>query len=384
MLVLQGHYASCRIMIDTIAPEALRQLHGIINAGLSADTNIAIMPDCHQGKGCVVGFTQKLNAAEPRLCPNLLGVDIGCAVTAVKLGNPDFDPAELDRFIRANIPLGAGGYLAARDRKLEQQFVTRDDYTLFAELEAMIAEDGTELKVPILNQLLSVGSGNHFIEVGLDSTEAVWLTVHSGSRNFGLAVCNIYQRKAEASCTDRCARELRYLERSSRYFERYLRGVEACQRFSRINHALILHRLCNGFFHCKAQETVSTMHNYIDLDEGIVRKGAIRARAGEKLLLPFNMRDGIALCTGHGNPEWNFSAPHGAGRLLSRSAAKAQLNLDAVKKEMAEHHIFTTSLDYAIDEAAGAYKAQELILDCIRPAVKVDDFIRPIYNIKGR
>ncbi len=384
MLNLQGRYTSCRIMIDSVDADAMRQLYAIINARLSENTNVVIMPDCHQGKGCVVGFTQKLNAADPRLCPNLLGVDIGCAVTAVRLGAVDCDPAELDRFIRAQVPLGAGGYLPERDRKMEDKFISKNDYALFADVEAMIAEDGTEPKVPVLSQLKSVGSGNHFIEVGRDSAGELWLTVHSGSRNFGLVVCNIYQRKAVADCNDRCEKDLKYLDRASRYFDRYLLGVKACQRFSQINHAMILQTIADGFFKCKPAETVSTMHNYIDLKEGIVRKGAIRARAGEKLLLPFNMRDGIALCTGRGNEEWNFSAPHGAGRIMSRGEAKEMLDIEAVKKEMAAHQVFTTSLDYAIDEAAGAYKSKELILSCIEPAVEVNDLIRPIYNIKGR
>ncbi len=384
MLNLQGRYTCCRIMIDSVAPEAMRQLYAIINARLSENTIVAIMPDCHQGKGCVVGFTQKLNSADPRLCPNLLGVDIGCALTSIRLGPADCDPAELDRFIRANIPLGAGGYLPERDRKLEDKLISKDDYALFAAAEAMIAEDGTEPKVALLSQLKSVGSGNHFIEAGRDSAGEIWLTVHSGSRNFGLVVCNIYQRKAVETCNDRCEKDLKYLDRSSRYFERYLLGVKACQRFSRINHAMILQTIADGFFGRKALETVSTMHNYIDLNEGIVRKGAIRARAGEKLLLPFNMRDGIALCAGRGNEDWNFSAPHGSGRILSRGEAKELLDVEAVKKEMADHRVFTTSLDYAIDEAAGAYKSKELILGCVEPAVEVNDLIRPFYNIKGR
>ncbi len=395
MLTVNGKYGTAAIMTDAIDADAWSFLHRVMSAGIAEGSHVAIMPDCHSGMGCVIGFTQQLDTANPRLCPNIIGVDIGCNISAIRLelGSAIETPerlAELDRFIRANIGIGLAAYVNKPLGRNEKALIRREEAEAFAEAEVLIAADGRGSKPmsrSILGQLRSIGSGNHFLELGKDEEGAYWLTAHSGSRELGRTIALIYQKYAVESCTDRCERDLRFLDRSSPYFEHYLMGVNACQHFSRLNHRLVLKTIADYLQprrRWREEDVIGTMHNYIDLETMIVRKGAVRANAGEKLLIPFNMRDGIALCEGKGNAEWNHSAPHGAGRLLSRAQAKVQLNLDAAKADMAAHGIYTTSLDYCLDETAAAYKPMNDILAHIGPTVRVHSMIRPLYNIKGR
>ncbi len=395
MLTVNGKFGTATIMTDAIDAEAWSFLHRVMSAGVADGSRISIMPDCHSGTGCVIGYTQRLNPADPRLCPNILGVDIGCNISSLRLElTADIETparlAELDRFIRAHIGIGLGAYVDKPLNRAERALIRKEEAAAFAEADKLLSSDGggcEPMVRPILRQLKSVGSGNHFIELGKDWEGAYWLTIHSGSRELGRRVAQVYQRHAVEGCADRCERELRYLDRSSPYFSHYLQAVEACQHFARLNHRLILKTIADFLQprrHQREGELVSTMHNYIDSESMIVRKGAVRANAGEKLLIPFNMRDGIALCEGKGNAGWNFSAPHGAGRLLSRAEAKARLDLAAAKADMAAHGVFSTSMDYCLDESAAAYKPMADILARIGPSVRVCNMIRPIYNIKGR
>lgn len=393
MIPVVGKYTEAKVMIDEIESEALSQICHIVSSPVAKNSNIVIMPDTHAGKGCVIGFTQQLDKNDPRVVPNLVGVDIGCNISAVKLNlTKPVDYQSFDNFIRENIPLGAGDYLSGGFPRKYNNFINKNDQQLFEDATKLINEDGKDgynMKVSIYNQLISVGSGNHFVELGIDSQGYYWITVHSGSRNFGLTVCNIYQRHAESYCEEKCEPDLKYLDKNSEYFDRYLTCVHACQRFSQINHAIILHILTeylNKMYGDRSDvlDRVCTMHNYIDIDNMIVRKGAVKSIKGEKLLIPFNMRDGIALCVGKSNIEWNCSAPHGAGRLMSRAQAKKHLNLDQVKADMNLAGVFTTSLDYALDEAPDAYKDSEIIKQCIKPTADIIDLIKPVYNIKGK
>lgn len=375
--------------------EAFRQLTQVMNSLLAEGTQVRVMPDVHAGKGCVIGFTQRLNRECPRICPNIVGVDLGCTVTTGRLKTmriPNF--TKLDHFIRQNIPLGTGMYL----RKLQKTwtssdhtFLTDADKTLLETAEQILREDAParmSLKMPILQQLKSLGSGNHFLELGVDAHGELWLTAHSGSRQFGMTTADVYQHHAETYCQKReykIARELSFLDPETPFWERYQVCVAAAQRFATINHQMILHEILQNFFHEETfAETIVSMHNYVDLDEMVIRKGAISAREGEWCLIPFNMRDGLAVCQGKGNADWNDSAPHGAGRLLSRTQAKKKLRLAKVEEEMKRHGIFTTSLGYALDEAPDAYKPKQEILACIAPTAEVKFFITPLYNVKGR
>ncbi|OPY89455.1 MAG: RNA-splicing ligase RtcB [Smithella sp. PtaU1.Bin162] len=394
MIEIIGKNGIAQIMIDTVDADTVQQIYGLLNAGVTENSIVRIMPDCHAGTGCVVGYTQKLDKTNPRVCPNLLGCDIGCNISSLsmRLASP-VDTIAFDKWIRETIPLGTGGYSPKGCSKKHLKEIHRDDLTLFKDVERLMKEDGKkglEMKVPILDQLFSIGSGNHFIELGEDSKGYNWITVHSGSRNLGLAVCKIYQRLAEEYCDDKCPPELRFLDKDSPYYDRYLTCVHACQRFSKINHALILleilkylnkHYGYSNYITCN--DSIETMHNYLDLDEMILRKGAVRANEGETILLPFNMRDGIAICKGKGNEDWNFSAPHGCGRILKRSEVKGLIDLEAAKEEMERNNIFTTSLEYSLDECADAYKSKEVIINAVEPTLEIVDFIKPFYNLHG-
>ncbi len=395
MLTVNGKFGTAPIMTDAIDAEAWSFLPRVMSAGVAEGSRIVIMPDCHSGSSCVIGYTQKLNPADPRICPNIIGVDIGCTISSLRLALP----AEavkpemlrgLDAHIRASVGVGVGEYCPRRLSREEKLSISSEDLAAFAAAERLIEEDGrhgSPMNRPILAQLKSIGGGNHFIELGRDSSGACWLTVHSGSREFGKTVAKIYQKHAGECCADRCEPGLRFLTPESPYYSHYLEAVDACQRFARLNHALILAdaaRFLQGGNGRPTPPTCCTMHNYIDLENMVVRKGAVRAAAGEQLLIPFNMRDGIALCTGKGHAEWNVSAPHGAGRLMTRAEAKATLDLAEAKADMAARGVFSTSLDYCLDETAGAYKPMQEILERIHPTVEVNDLIRPLYNIKGK
>ena len=394
MLEIIGKYANVKVMIDEVDSATLSQIYTISSSPVAENTNIVIMPDTHAGAGCVIGFTQKLDNNNPRIVPNLLGVDISCTISSYNLGhikNIDFE--DFDKFIRANIPLGAGSYLANRNKKLDNKYLTKDVCRLFEETNNLIKEDGCEgysMKVSIYNQLLSIGSGNHFIELGKDEQDNYWLSVHCGSRNLGLTVCNIYMKHADQYRLDhkiKTERDLSYLEKDSIYYDRYINCVRGCQLFAEINHKMIADTIISNYFNQhleNIEDKIITKHNYLDIDNMIIRKGAISAYKDQMVVIPFNMRDGIAICKGKGNIDWNESAPHGAGRIMSRGEAKRELNLDNVKQDMKNHGVFTTSLDYALDEAPGAYKDTELIKQCIKPTVDIVHMIKPLYNVKGK
>lgn len=394
MIEVIGKNGLCKIMTDHRDEKAISHIYGIMSSGITENSIVRIMPDYHEGKGSVIGFTQKLDKDNARICPNVVGVDIGCRISAIKMSNIhnlDFD--KIDKWMRNNIPLGAGGYLDCFPNKYKS-LIKKEEYKLFEEASKLIEEDGKEgynMKISILNQLVSVGSGNHFVEINQDKEGNYWLSLHCGSRNFGLVVANIYQHHAEEYCEDLCDKEMKYFDKDCKYFDRYLTCVNACQTFSEVNHRLLFYRikdfLESEFAEKKTnyfEEYISTLHNYIDLENMIVRKGAISAKDGEKVLIPFNMRDGIAIGVGKGNEDYNYSAPHGAGRLMSRSQAKKTLNLEEAKESMKQHGVYTTSLDYALDEAPEAYKNKEEIMTYIEPTVDVFETIKPVYNIKGK
>ena len=395
MIEIIGKNGVCKIMTDQRDEEGISHLYKIMSAGVTKGSIVRVMPDYHEGKGSVIGFTQKLDKSNPRICPNVVGVDIGCRVSAIKLSNiHNLDFEKIDKWIRANIPLGAGGYLPDGLTEKQKSLITKEELEKFVDATALIKEDSKEgftMRVSVLGQLASIGSGNHYCEIGRDKDGNYWLSLHCGSRNFGLTVANIYQRHAEEYCDDCCEKEMRYLDKSSPYLDRYLTCIDACQTFSEVNHRILFHTikdfLESEFADKKTygfEEYITTLHNYIDLEHMIVRKGAISAQEGEKVLIPFNMRDGVAICVGKGNEDFNWSAPHGAGRLMSRSKAKSLIDAEKVKKEMSDAGVFTTSIDYALDESPCVYKDKNEILERIKPTVNVIETIKPVYNIKGR
>ncbi len=398
MLEIKGKVNTALCYAKVVEDEAIEQIRRMCDYDFTAGSKIRIMPDVHAGKGCTIGTTMTIT---DKCVPNVVGVDIGCGMYTVNLGKADIDFEKFDDAAHF-IPSGKNVW----EGKQEKFDLT--GLRCYRELK-----DTKRLE----KSLGTLGGGNHFIEIDEAADGTKYLVIHSGSRNLGLQVATIYQklaidlnkgketyfaerekiiaeykaagRKSEIQAALKAiAWEMReatmpedlcYLYGT--FLEDYLHDVEICQAFARRNREkmaeILLERagLCGG-------EAFHTIHNYIDTKEMILRKGAIAAHAGEKVLIPINMRDGSVLAMGKGNPEWNYSAPHGAGRLMSRTKAKENLNMEEYKKAMAG--VYTTSVNEAtLDEAPMAYKALEDIIDVIRESVDVIDVMKPIYNFKA-
>ena len=400
MLEIKGKVNTAICYAKVIEDEAINQIRRMCDYDMTAGSKIRIMPDVHAGKGCTIGTTMTI---VDKAVPNVVGVDIGCGMYTVNLGKVQIDFEKLDEACHF-IPSGMNVWEGRQERfdltKLQCYRNLKDTRRLERSL-------GT------------LGGGNHFIEVDEAEDGIKYLIIHSGSRNLGKQVAELYQKLAvdldrgygeyfekrdeiirtykeqgrrkeiqgslkelhfqvyesQPSMPD----DLCYL--SGKYLEDYLHDVVVCQSFARRSREkmteIILERTgmtgADGFH---------TIHNYIDTDEMILRKGAIAAHKGEKVLIPINMRDGSVLAVGKGNPEWNYSAPHGAGRIMSRTKAKNELSLDEYRKEMTG--VYTTSVnEYTLDEAPMAYKSLEDIIDVIRESVDVIDVMKTIYNFKA-
>lgn len=383
-----------------VEEEAIGQIRRMCDYAIAEDSKIRIMPDVHAGKGCTIGTTMTIT---DKVVPNVVGVDIGCGMYTVNLGKDDVDFEKLDEAAHF-IPSGREVWEGRQER------FDLTDLHCYRELK-----DAKRLA----RSLGTLGGGNHFIEIDEATDGTKYLIIHSGSRNLGKQVAELYQKLAInlnrgygeylkkmdeiiSSYKEQGRRseiqsalkqlqwqvyespvsipeDLCYLE--GKYLEDYLHDVDICQVFARRSREkmaeIILERTrMNG---CDAFHTI---HNYIDTDEMILRKGAIAAHKGKRVLIPINMKDGSILAIGKGNPEWNYSAPHGAGRIMSRTKAKNELNLDEYKQAM--KGIYTTSAnENTLDEAPMAYKSQESIIDVIRESVDIIDVMKPIYNFKA-
>ncbi len=328
------------------------------------------MSDCHAGNGAVIGLTMKVN---DYIIPNVIGVDIGCGMLSVRLGIDDpesFDPAELDDVIRHSIPSGFN---------IHQCPIDIDDQKV--EIGETCERIGIDT-AKALRAIGSLGGGNHFIEVGLNGAD-YWLTIHSGSRNFGLRVANFYQAKAKDGLGRYFIdgyKDLEFMPADTPDAMDYLHDMAVAQRFAETNRKKMAERICYGII-ADPLDTISSIHNFIG-DDMIIRKGATSAKLGEKIIIPFNMRDGLAMCTGKGNKKYNFSAPHGAGRILSRRRAKESINLDDFKDSMSGIYSSCIS-ESTLDESPMAYKDMDLILDNISETVDIDFMVKPIYNFKA-
>ena len=391
--------SNIKIFAKTIEDTAKQQIERFASLEAFKDSKIRIMPDVHAGAGCVIGFTADLG---DKVIPNVVGVDIGCGMLAVNLGNIDIDLQKLDDLIRAKIPSGMNvrerafvpaGVLGIEDLKC---------YKRLRNVERLEKSLGT------------LGGGNHFIEIDVDaSTGDKWLIIHSGSRNLGKQVADIYQDIAIKKCNSKkeelarliseykaqgrekeisaailalkekkpnIPNELCYVEGEDR--ENYLHDMAMCQRFAKLNREFMADEILYGLGVRIAKEGFTTMHNYID-DCSIVRKGAISAKKGEMLLIPINMRDGCILGVGKGNADWNCSAPHGAGRLMSRAKARETLTIEEYQNTM--DGIYSTSICHeTIDEAPQAYKPLGEIAELIEPTVDIISILKPIYNFKAK
>ncbi len=400
MLEIKGKVNTAICYAKVIEDEAIEQIRRMCDYPMTEGSQIRIMPDVHAGKGCTIGTTMTII---DKAVPNVVGVDIGCGMYTVNLGKTDIDFEKVDEAAHF-IPSGMNVW-EGRTERFDLQ-----DLRCYRELR-----DSKWLE----RSLGTLGGGNHFIEIDVSADGTKYLIIHSGSRNLGKQVAEFYQRLAinlsrgygdylekrdeiirtykeqgRKSEIQAALKELHWQVYESeagmpedlcflegKYLEDYLHDVEICQAFARRSREkmaeIILERTgmtgTDGFH---------TIHNYIDTEEMILRKGAIAAHKGEKVLIPINMRDGSVLAMGKGNPEWNYSAPHGAGRLMSRTMAKTTLSLSEYQSTMAG--IYTTSVnENTLDEAPMAYKSLEDIIDVIRESVDVIDIMKPIYNFKA-
>lgn len=398
MIEVKGKYNEARIFTEVVDSASIAQVQELCNQEFTAGSRIRLMPDIHAGKGCTIGTTMTIT---DKVVPNLVGVDIGCGMETTRIREKRLELQKLDKLIYEKIPSGFSirekAHRYASQIDLSQLHCARHVDLLRAE-----------------KSIGTLGGGNHFIEVDKDDEGNLYLVVHSGSRHLGVEVADYYQNegykvlnhtddaslealvmqmKAEGREKEiqkelkkrknvkqtSIPRTLAYV--SGELFQHYIHDMKIVQQFAMLNRQAMMDELVKGL-KLHVEEQFTTIHNYIDTDAMILRKGAVSAKAGEQLLIPINMRDGSLLCVGKGNEDWNFSAPHGAGRLMSRAEAKQSFTVSEFKKQMAD--VFTTSVNRStLDECPMAYKGMQDILDNIGPTADVVKIIRPIYNFKA-
>ncbi|MBS5111763.1 MAG: RtcB family protein [Coprobacillus cateniformis] len=405
MKEIKGIYSSAKVFTDIIDEKAVEQIQVLCNQEFTKDAKIRIMPDAHAGVGCVIGFTANLGEL---VIPNIVGVDIGCGMLTVDLKDSLIDLEKLDQIIRKYIPSGTSvhsGRIMKFD-KLQELYCYRD------------LKDSKRIE----RSIGTLGGGNHFIEVDVDEYNHSYLVIHTGSRNLGKQVAQYYQNlaydlmagkdelllKQEQLIVDykkqgrkdelqeaikelrknfiakevQLPKELCYL--SGKYRDQYLHDMAICQEYATLNRQMIAKIILKQLLDMSLEEFdyFETIHNYIDHDENIMRKGAVSAKLNEKILIPINMRDGSLICLGKGNEEWNQSAPHGAGRLYSRQKAKELFSLNEFEDQM--QGIYSTSINqHTLDECPMAYKSMDDIVNNIGETATIVQVIKPIYNFKA-
>jgi RNA-splicing ligase RtcB len=328
------------------------------------------MPDCHAGAGCVIGTTMTIT---DKICPNLVGVDIGCGVRAIQLCQHEIDFKKLDTVIRENIPYGFAIHETPPSEKYKSLETRRY-------MTPLCFKDNVDKEREVFSRTIgSLGGGNHFIEVDRDRYNNLWLLIHSGSRNPGLRVAQFYQKLAQEKDPD-APKDLACL--SGEDAQNYLHDMRTMQTFAYLNRLAIGTIILENMDLCTL-EKIDTAHNYIGADN-ILRKGAVSARLNEKLLLPLNMRDGALICRGRGDADWNYSAPHGAGRIMSRAEAKKSLKLKEFRQRM--EGIYSTCIsNNTIDESPMAYKDSREIIDNATDTIFFSyETLRPLYNFKAQ
>lgn len=397
MKEVKGKYGTAKIFTDLVDEKSIEQVKTLMDQEFVKDCKVRMMPDIHAGAGCVIGTTMEIRG---RVCPNLTGVDIGCGMLCAKLYDEEIDLVKLDEIIHKHIPAGFN----KRD-KIHRYFTN----TGLSDLGCI---DHVDLDNAAYS-LGTLGGGNHFIEIDKDDNGNLYLVIHTGSRHLGLEVAKFYQNWAESSIKadydSACERIINELKDAGRHseisselqkfkssyiippkelssfsgflFKNYIHDMKIVQQYAMWNRMAILDVICEKagleygpYFH--------TVHNYIDTDNMILRKGAVSAKDGEKLLIPMNMRDGSLICIGKGNPDWNYSAPHGAGRLMSRTEARTCVSLTEFAKSM--DGIFSSTVGFdTLDECPMAYKPMESIVNNIGDTVDILKVIKPVYNFKA-
>lgn len=371
MIELKGKYNEAKIFTDTVDEASISQVMLLLNQEFVKESRIRLMPDIHAGMGCTIGTTMTIR---DKIAPNLVGVDIGCGMETIRIKESYIELQKLDKLIYEKIPSGFN--VREKTHKYFEKINIKELYC-YKYINPARAE----------KSLGTLGGGNHFIEADKDDEGNIYLVVHSGSRHLGLEVANVYQEAGyrELNGTDKnikrtnVPRQLAYV--SFELFDQYIHDMKIVQKYAELNRQAMVDEIVKGM-KLHVLEQFTTIHNYIDTEAMILRKGAVSARKGERLLIPINMRDGSLICIGKGNEDWNQSAPHGAGRLMSRSEAKESFTVSEFKKQMTG--IYTTSVNKdTLDECPMAYKGMEDIVDNIRDTVDIERVIKPIYNFKA-
>ena len=384
MKKIVGSYNVANVYASIVEEEALTQIRELCNQEWLSNSHIAIMPDTHAGEGCTIGTAMTLHGS---VAPQLVGVDIGCGMHIVELGNVEINLEELDNIIKTYIPSG---------RNIHESPVCK--FSAIALLKANVNEEYAQ------RSLGTLGGGNHFIEVDVDENDNKYLVIHTGSRHLGVEVCNYYKKIAESieyhpeliieqlknsgqqRLISEALKQYRSTCKAKNYlsgesYENYLHDMLIAQRYAILNRQIIASTIL-ARLGLNAVSEWETVHNYIDLESNILRKGAVSAKAGEKLLIPINMKEGSLICIGKGNKLWNYSAPHGAGRLMSRAQARNTLSVEEFKQSMSNIYS-STVCESTLDEAPMAYKPIEVITNDIKETVDVVTRIKPIYNYKA-
>lgn len=398
MIEITGKVSTAKVFCSEVEESAAQQIRALCDMEYTAGSKIRVMPDVHAGAGCTIGTTMTIRDT---IVPNLVGVDIGCGMETVRIKETRMELQKLDRLIHQNIP--AGFDIRKEPHRYAQEIDLRQ-----LRCAASVNLERAERSVGTL------GGGNHFIEADRAEDGALYLVVHSGSRHLGLEVANFYQKagydalnRKDPQAIGRLIAEYKAQGRekeiqkalqelkaqvltqipyalayvSGQLFDDYIHDMKIVQEFARLSRKAMMDEIVRGM-KVSVEEEFTTIHNYIDTEAMILRKGAVSAQAGEKLLIPINMRDGSLICVGKGNEDWNCSAPHGAGRLMSRQKAKNSFTLPQFRASM--EGIYTTSVSRdTIDECPMAYKGMEHILENIGPTAEVTDIIKPIYNFKA-
>ena len=392
MQLVEGKYNQAKVFTDVVEEGALKQIQMLCDQEFTKDSKIRIMPDVHAGAGCTIGTTMTI---KDMVVPNLVGVDIGCGMETIQIKNKHIELEKLDKLIYEKIP---SGYMI---RETPHRFNEEIDLTKLRCLkEGKINLNHAE------RSLGTLGGGNHFIEADKDEEGKIYLVIHSGSRHLGLEVAEFYQEQAFKALNGTTKKDIdalitSYKEQgrekeiqkaiselksqikttipkilayvSGSLLEDYIYDMRLIQQFAVWNRKAMMNEIIKGM-KLKIEEEFTTIHNYIDLESMILRKGAVSAKEGEKLLIPINMRDGSLICIGKGNPDWNYSAPHGAGRLMSRKEAKNSFTVSEFKKQM--KGIYTTSVNAeTLDECPMAYKNMEDIIKNIEPTAEIINII---------
>lgn len=376
---INGKYTSAKIFttdnIETAVDDyALKQIELLCNLEANADSIIRVMPDVHPGKVGTIGLTMTIG---DKLMPNLTGIDIGCGISMIQVKTKGLEFQKIDRIIRENIPSGFN-IRSSLHHSIDESLITELACLKHIDINRALLSCG------------SLGSGNHFIELDKDEDNKVYATIHSGSRRLGKEITEFYLKEGQALLKEKgisIPYELTYLE--GQLLQDYLHDVEVAQQFAKASREIMLEELAAGM-KWKIQESYNCHHNYIDfnmayselLSKPVLRKGAISATEGEAVIIPINMKEGIILGSGKGNKDWNYSAPHGSGRVMKREDIKNHYTLSQFKKEMKGIYSESISKD-TLDEAPFAYRGLQDIQDAIKDTVTINKILRPIYNYKA-